>query len=102
MLFLESISASIVAWVFTAVLMEGGMIFYPYSQWLERLKNRGMEWLAKPLGDCGTCFSGQVGFWWYLLTYCTEWTITGQLSFTAQTIFFYLIIAKWTQENELI
>lgn len=101
MLFFDCISVAIVAYVFTAILMEGGMIMYWYWQMLDRMARNGGEWLAKPLGYCGVCFSGQLGFWWYLLTTSGHWRLSEHIVFTAQTILFYLIIKRWATKNEL-
>ena len=100
MMFLECASVSIVAWVFFAVLTSPGMIFERWYNFLERLNERA-PWLAKPLGYCGTCFSGQLGFWWYLLKYRSEWALSEHIIFTSQTIFFFIIIKWLAQKNEL-
>ena len=100
MLFFESISVAIVAFVFVNVLMEPGMIFGGWYGILRRINERA-EWLAKPLGYCGTCFSGQLSFWWYLIEYRSNWELSDHILFVSQTIFNFMIINKWTQKNEL-
>lgn len=100
MLFFESISVAIVAFVFVNVLMEPGMIFGGWYGILQRINERA-EWLAKPLGYCGTCFSGQLSFWWYLIEHRVDWTLFDHIVFVSQTIFIFMIINKWAQKNEL-
>ena len=93
-MFLECISVAIVAFVFFGVLTAPGMIFESWYYFLERLEGRGLEWLAKPLGYCGTCFSGQLGFWWYAIAYRGNWVLGEHIVFTSQTILFFLIIKR--------
>lgn len=94
MLIIESISAGICAWVMVRVLFEPGMIFEAWGDFVFSLKNRGMDWLAKPLGGCGVCFSGQFGLWFYLLAWRDRLVLGEGVCFTLQTIFFFLIIDK--------
>lgn len=99
MMFFECISVAIVAFVFFGILTAPGMIFERWYYFLEGLNSKGMEWIAKPLGYCGVCFAGQVGFWWYLIAYRDQWILGEHLVFVSQVIFFFLIIknvnAKW-------
>jgi hypothetical protein len=99
MLFIETVSVAIVAYIFADHLTGPGMIFEPWYQWLERLSSDGKEWMAKPLGYCGFCFSGQVGFWWYLIAYRDRWILGEHIVFACQTMFFYLIIKLIYQKN---
>lgn len=92
MFFQECISVAIVAFVFFGVLTAPGMIFEFWYNWLQRLGENGMCWLAKPLGCCGACFAGQLGFWWYAIAYRAEWVLGAHIVFTSQTILFFLII----------
>lgn len=94
MMFFECISVAIVAWTFFEILTAPGMIFEFWYQWLERLNNRNMEWLAKPLGYCGSCFSGQLGFWWYMVSHRSDWILGEHIIFTCQVLAFYLSIKR--------
>lgn len=100
MLFFECISVAIVAFVFVNVLTGPGMIFECWYNFLERINERA-EWLAKPLGYCAVCFSGQLSFWWYLIEYRANWELSDHIVFVSQTIFTFMIINKWAQKNEL-
>lgn len=92
MLILESISSAVLAWVVWAVLMEPGMLLDWWERFVYRLDDKGVQWLSKPLGVCGVCFSGQVGLWFYLIAYGNVWRLSDHIAFMAQTIFFFLII----------
>jgi len=94
MLILESLSVGIVAYVFFAVLTAPGMIFEQWFLILERMAENGREWMAKPLGYCGVCFAGQLGFWWYLIAYRDAWNLGAHIVFVSQSIIFFLIIKK--------
>lgn len=94
MYLLECLSVSICAWVFFEVLTAPGMIMDFWYTWLEKLNERGIHWLAKPLGLCGTCNSGQWGFWWYAFAYRADWNLGGQIVFSLQVIAGYLMIKK--------
>jgi hypothetical protein len=49
--------------MFTA-LGEPEMIFAPYQKLLNRLP----LWIAKPLGACSYCITGQVSLWYFVFT----------------------------------
>lgn len=103
MLILESVSAGIIAWVVWGVLMEPGMIFHFWYRLVEEIAQRGAVWLAKPLGLCGICFAGQVGFWFYILAF--KWRLSGHIAFAAQTMFFFLILkilSEWAKRKEYL
>ena len=94
MMFLECVSVAVLAWTFFEVLTAPEMIFQFWYRWMERIKNAGWGWLAKPLGYCGVCFTGQVGFWWYAIAYRSDWVLGEHVVFTAQTIAFFLVIKR--------
>ena len=91
MLILDSISAGLSAWVVCRVLMEPGMIFERWGDFVHRMHNRGFEW-AKPLGYCGVCFSGQWGFWFYLIAWRDRWQAGELIAFTLQTIAAFMVV----------
>lgn len=100
MLAIQAICAAITAVVIFEVLFEPGMIFGFWYQFLERL-NVSAPWLAKPLGYCGKCFSGQIGFWFYLVEYRGEWQFFDHAFFTCATIFFFSTLGQWANKNGL-
>ena len=68
-------------------LGEPGMIL----DWYQKLIGRLPEVLWKPLGGCLKCFSGQVGFWFYLIVYLEDYNIFNHLFFTSTVIFLSMI-----------
>lgn len=92
MLILESFSAGLSAWVLCRVLMSEGMIFEKWGDFVWRLANSGREWIAKPLGYCGVCFSGQFGFWFYLIAWRDRIQAGELVVFTMQTIAAYMVV----------
>lgn len=57
--------ASLVGIVFAYVIPGEGTPLNPYFDWLNAMDSKGRfsRFLAKPLGACEKCFSGQLGFW---------------------------------------
>lgn len=97
--FLQTISVAIVAFIFVEYLTAPGQVLEFYYQWLEGLHRKGRTWLAKPLGLCGICFSGQVGLWWYAIAYRDEWILGDHIIFTCQVIFFFLVLKTIQLKN---
>ena len=62
-----------IGYVFTRILMEDLLIGYA------RLILRLPEWLNKPLGGCGVCFTGQASVW--LLLPFVRWDYLGVLTY---------------------
>ena len=61
--FFFAVQAGLLA-VVGALLMRPGHLLNPYYRWLEKRSILGWpDYITKPLGMCGTCFSGQVGLW---------------------------------------
>jgi len=66
MLNLEQILYSAEAAVLAIVihrLIEPGMVFGFWGSFLARKQWSWPSWVRNPLGECFTCFSGQVGLW---------------------------------------
>ena len=97
MMVFEAIQVAIVAHVFFQYLFAPGHILGFWGAFVDRLASEGKEWLAKPLGHCGICFSGQVGFWWYLIAYRDEWILGDHLIFFTQVIFWFAIIKHYVR-----
>jgi putative flippase GtrA len=60
--------------------------------WYQRLIENLPEWLMKPLGGCGVCFSGQVLFHYYWITHLQNYNIIDQLFYPAAGIFLATIL----------
>jgi len=71
-------------------LLEPFMILNWYSNLIDRLP----EWLSFPLGRCEKCLSGQLAFWYYLISDFNEYNIFVHILFTTTTIFITLILTK--------
>ena len=63
--------------------------------WYGKLIDPLPEWLWKPLGGCFKCFTGQLCFWAYLVTYFHDYNLKDNLIdhlfFTSLGIFLSLI-----------
>lgn len=65
-----------------------------YAYWLQRIDEKGLHRLAKPLGYCHACFSGQVCLWWYLLQYRADLSAHGLIVFVCVGMVEFQIIKK--------
>jgi len=74
-------------------LMDDGHILGWYGSWLRRKQWAWPDYITKPLGLCGRCFSGQVGFWSAVLLGLEPVQI---ILFAAATILISEIIQKNT------
>ena len=90
----ESLSIGLCAWVATGVLFQPGHLLARYwfllDKWEGELPTR-WRWIVKPLGKCGYCFSGQLGFWHYLLQHPYTWSLIENAIFALQSIFFWAV-----------
>lgn len=87
---LEILKISVVAYVIF-VLMSPGMIFHFYARLIDKIK---WDWLYKPLGGCLMCFSGQVSFWYYLITHFREYNLFDHVVFISAVILIVMIFDK--------
>lgn len=60
---MELFKISFIAYMFVT-LGRKGLIFYPYQWLISHLPG----WLRDPLGGCFMCFTGQVCFWYFIIT----------------------------------
>jgi len=97
MVFVESLSVAIVAYVFFQYLFAPDMVLGFWGRFVDRLAANGKERIAKPLGYCGICFSGQVGFWWYLVAHRDDWILGNHIIFFTQVIFFFALIKTYVR-----
>ena len=81
---IELLKITLIVYVFCA-LGEPGNIFAPYQRLIARLP----DWLYNPLGGCHKCLTGQVCFWYYLIT--KPFNIIELLFFTSLGIFLSLL-----------
>ena len=78
-------------------LCEPGMIFAFYGKLIDKLP----DWLYNPLGGCVKCTTGQVCFWYYLITNFHEYSFIDHIFFTSSGIFLSLILNKiWTLSDQ--
>lgn len=86
---LRLFEVSLIVYMFCA-LGEPGEIF----GWYQRLIDPLPLWLAKPLGACFRCFTGQVCFWFYLITYIHSYNVIDHLFFASAGIFLSILYNK--------
>jgi hypothetical protein len=87
------IKISLIVYVFCA-LGEPGMVF----SWYRKLIDRLPDWLYNPLGGCHKCLTGQVCFWFFLITQYNSYDLIEHLFFTSLGIFLSLIYNwVWTR-----
>lgn len=89
---LLSISAAValVAFVYSVILTEGGMILNPWYNFLDR--KIGESWLFKPLVGCYRCVAGQMAFWYYIVKF--RYDIFEHAFFISFAIFTAIVINK--------
>ena len=101
MYLLESLSIGLCAWVATGVLFQPGNLLAWYwfllDKWEGELPAR-WRWIVKPLGKCGYCYSGQLGFWFFILSahfqfsiFSPIYTVADNAIFALQSIFFWAV-----------
>ena len=61
---LEILKISLIAFMFVAISKQEQSIFSWYQKLIEPLP----WYISEPIGGCYMCFTGQVCFWYYLLT----------------------------------
>jgi hypothetical protein len=89
----EIFKISLIAFMFTA-LGEPGMIFAPYQKVINKLP----EWIAKPLGSCSYCFTGQVSLWYFVIT--KPFNIIDLLFFVSLSVFLVSIYERiWNYDQ---
>lgn len=90
-MYLLAFKISVVAYVYSVVLTEPGMIL---SKWYQFLESKNLpEWIFKPLVDCCKCVSGQWALWIYLF-WCDSYNPLEHVFLICLTIFFVILIDK--------
>jgi hypothetical protein len=85
---IESIIIGIIGWTFVHILIDVDMIF---SRWWIVL-NKLPDWLAKPLGKCEYCLSGQIALWYFIINY--GFNLAYLVAFVSVSIFTCKLINK--------
>jgi len=85
----DIIKISLIAFMF-CTLGDEGMIFNRYQKLIEKLP----EWLFFPLGGCYLCFTGQLCFWYFLITNFHDYVLIDHLFFVSAGIFLSAIYHK--------
>lgn len=89
----ECLKFAIIGYVFTTVLMAQDQLFGFWFRFLDVI-NRSYHWgwlVAKPLGWCERCFTGQLSMWAYFYLYGFN---LGVVTFVCVTLFILVIIQK--------
>ncbi|MCX6328201.1 MAG: hypothetical protein NTZ85_01620 [Bacteroidia bacterium] len=86
----ECIILAIVAWTYTIILTDSGMILEGWKRWIN--DNIKQEWITSPLINCEYCVSGQLALWYYLITYFQTYNLWQHIVFICITIFTIEII----------
>jgi hypothetical protein len=76
------------------LITEPGQILSGYGHWLDKNEWR-LGKLYKPLGGCGRCFAGQVGFWIGAAIFGLSPKV---ITFCFTTLIFHQIINRWLQK----
>lgn len=84
---LEIIQITIICVAFYQ-LGQVGQIFNFYQKLIEGLP----EWLSKPLGGCGVCFTGQSLFWYYLIVHFNDYSVVDHLFYPSAGIFLATVL----------
>lgn len=84
------------AYVYTEILVLGGMILNPWYKFLERHIGH-IPWLFKPLVDCGLCVGGQIALWGYIFS-CEYYSIINHFFVITASIWWVIIIKATTKK----
>lgn len=60
-----SFYCAVIAFVYSEILTEGGMILNPWYKFLEKHISK-YPFIFKPLIDCSKCVAGQIALWVYI------------------------------------
>ncbi len=78
------------AYTFTNILAQPEMIFGWYADLIDRLPN----WIAKPLGKCDLCLSGQLALWGYVVAFYDTYSVVVHYLVVLFSIFFLHVFKK--------
>lgn len=93
---IEILFISLTGYVFTNILINPGMIFDFYGDFLDNKVKPFSHKLADAMGSCVYCFTGQLALWYYIFTRVVKidneaFLIVG---FISSAIFIITIIKK--------
>lgn len=91
---IEFVLLSFVGYAFTVILMDD--ILFSYKKFL--YSGKVPEWIAKPIGMCPVCFTGQLTFW--VTLFFVDWNFMGilyWLSTISVNMIVVLILMKYVK-----
>ena len=89
-MYIESLSIAVLAVVISEVISAPGDILAFYRRFLEWLFNKGLGWVAKPIGYCPKYLSGQLALW--IFFFLPGYNVLDHIFFIAWSIFFAEIL----------
>jgi hypothetical protein len=94
-MYLLALNIAIIAYVYSVILTEQGMILNFLYRWLDGLNetNKLPDWAFYPLIGCSKCVSGQMAFWYYIFT-CHSYNLINHILLISITILFVVLIDK--------
>ena len=92
---IDVILIGLICSVYIHYLTGDGDIMYKYYLLLTRLP----EWVAKPLGLCEYCLSGQIALWYYILTYKLSISIVAYVSGAILMTNIFNKLNLWLKKN---
>ena len=84
--FILSLSIAVLAVVVSEIISAEGNILAFYGRFLDWMDEKGLEWIARPLGLCPKCFAGQMALWMFL--FLPEYSFVVHIFFIAWSILF--------------
>jgi hypothetical protein len=90
-MYLQGLEIAIIAYVYSVILTEPGMILNGVYRYLEGRKLP--DWLFKPLIDCYKCVSGQLALWSYFFL-TSKYNPFEHIFFICFTIFISILLDK--------
>jgi len=94
-MYLLALNIAVVAYIYSVILTEPGMILNLLYRWLDSMNEKGTlpDWLFYPLIGCSKCVSGQIALWYYVVT-CTSYNLIDHILLISFTILFVVLIDK--------
>ena len=89
-IYIESVYIGLIAWVYSSLLTDSGMIFAGLYTKLMKLP----EWLFNPLIGCCYCVAGQMALWYGIYFLWSGYNVFDHILFITVSIFTVHIIKK--------
>ena len=96
-IYIESVYIAIIAYVYSVVLTDAGMLLNKPYLFLERVLP---AWLFSPLMGCCYCVTGQMALWYYLFVFWNKYKVFDHIFFVSFAIICECIIIKILTYNE--